>query len=82
MVKFPLPGWESLPYIIGKTHVKLCPLEMAGIVLVQASENKRKQISFFNNRPTVQLWRAVTSETGHATGMLKTGHAIVYFISS
>ena len=27
-------------------------------------------------------WHAVTSETGHATGMPKTGHAIWYFMDS
>ena len=27
-------------------------------------------------------WHAVTSETGHATGMPKTGYAIRYFLGS
>ena len=29
----------------------------------------------------VTQWRAVTSETGHAIGMPKSGHAIGYFMS-
>ena len=31
---------------------------------------------------TLHQWRAVTSETGHATGIRKTGHAIGYFMDS
>ena len=31
---------------------------------------------------TIKQWCEVTFETGHATGMPKTGHAIRYFMGS
>ena len=39
-------------------------------------------VQLTSSSPTLFQWRGVTSETGHATGMPKTGHAIEYFMGS
>ena len=36
----------------------------------------------FKKTKQTQSWRVVTSETGHATGIQKAGHAIEYFMGS
>ena len=39
-------------------------------------------LGYFNFCSGIYQWRAVTSETGHATGMPKSGRATRYFIGS
>ena len=40
------------------------------------------ETDFYDSPISLQQWCAVTSETGHAAGMPKTGHTIMYYLGS